>query len=895
MRHPMTLALTLLLAAPVAAQTATPPTAPATAPAQAAPAQPAGTVQDIVIVGTSELLVEFLRATLSVQPGTPLSAVNPRTVEQEVLASGYFKTAVAELRTVSGRDLLYVTVTPNPTISKVEVTGLSFLPADAFKASIADLLNIAPGATLNTERLEQAKDALASNFRSEGYPFQPSISSTTTANTDGSVTVNFVVDESAPLSRVEVSGATLLPRSTVVDIFKPLYDAKKFTPQAYFQAVQAVSQAYSDAGILQAGVNPTTTTLENGVLKVEVVEGKVTGVDLSNLNVTNADALAASLQTRVGRPVTLSAIQADVRTLSNQTGKAVGFAMQPDPTNPGQVTVLFGAADIATGPIKSIAVQGNTLIPTAQLLAAVNTKIGDTYSPQLAQQDFIAIRDVYRKAGYEVSTRDAITFQEGQLTFNIREVRVAKYEIQWQGKHNTKDRVITRELPPVGQAFNSTTLREALGRVSRLGFVRPVDLTTRSDDPQNPENITAVIVLAESDSGIPVNLAVGYDSLSGGWSGEAGYSNENVFGLAHKFGANLIIQQNEAGQNFAGNVSYSIPWLDFDFLDFRTVPTSLSVAAGTTVTGNNTLTKKATEDGVDPATGRDIKTGDNVDTYWDYTQRNTYFSVSAGRVLRPNLRGSVGIGVSYRTYYLEPFRDSDVPNAQGTETKVPVTTSEAEAQGLLPPESLTTNLTASLDYDSTNSPEFPTQGWRANTGVVYSFGRSGEQPVSWTELQGGASTYFGFGNTLVKEGGVTRKQQVFAVRANAGTLFGTYPEGTGFAVGGGSSPVAARQIRGIADGSLTGTNYFTTSAEYRYDFGLNYSVAQGLYGVVFADAGSAWGNATNPNFNLNYGFGAGLQLDLGFGGARLPSLRFDYGYSPQNGSGKFYFRLGNFW
>ncbi|PJI53195.1 hypothetical protein CTI14_31890 [Methylobacterium radiotolerans] len=93
---------------------------------------------------------------------------------------------------------------------------------------------------------------------------------------------------------------------------------------------------------------------------------------------------------------------------------------------------------------------------------------------------------------------------------------------------------------------------------------------------------------------------------------------------------------------------------------------------------------------------------------------------------------------------------------------------------------------------------------------------------------------------------MTRKQQVFAVRANAGTLFGTYPEGTGFAVGGGSSPVAARQIRGIADGSLTGTNYFTTSAEYRYDFGLNYSVAQGLYGVVFADAGSAWGNATNP-------------------------------------------------
>ncbi|MFD1730053.1 BamA/TamA family outer membrane protein [Deinococcus malanensis] len=133
------------------------------------------------------------------------------------------------------------------------------------------------------------------------------------------------------------------------------------------------------------------------------------------------------------------------------------------------------------------------------------------------------------------------------------------------------------------------------------------------------------------------------------------------------------------------------------------------------------------------------------------------------------------------------------------------------------------------------------------------------------------------------------------MRANAGTTFGNYPEGTGYSVGGGSSPVAARQIRGLADGELFGTNYFTTSAEYRYDFGLNAGIAQGLYGVVFADAGSAWGTTNNPNFDLKYGIGAGVQLDLGFGGARLPSLRFDYGFSPQNGSGKFYFRLGNFW
>ncbi|MFC4639590.1 BamA/OMP85 family outer membrane protein [Deinococcus hohokamensis] len=851
MRHPMTLAVTVLLTAPAVAQTA-------------------GTVQDITINGTSELLANFLRATLTVQPGAPLTSVNLRQVEQEVIASGYFKTAVAELRTVGGKDTLVVTVTPNPTISSVEATGLSFLPAEGFKKSIGELLNVAPGATLNTQRIEQAKEALAQNYQAEGYPFQPSISSEVKTNKDGTVTVNFVVDETAKISRVEVSGVTLLPQSTVTSIFKPLYDAKKFTPEAYYQAVEALQAAYSEAGILQAGVDTRASTLEGGVLKVRVIEGKVAAVDLSALGDPQA-----TLQTQVGQTVNLARLRADVRALANQTGKPVGFAIQPDPQNPAQVTVLFGAADIATGPVKSISVTGNTLVPTATLLAAVKTKVGDTYSPQLAQDDFLALRDAYRKAGYEISTRDAITFQEGALTFNIREVKLVGYELQWQGKHTTKDRVILRELPAPGGAYNQKTIQEALGRISRLGFVRPVNASVKSD-PQNPENVTYVLTLAETANGIPVNLALSYDSLNGGFGGEAGYSNPNVFGLGHNFSINVGAQQNEAKQNFVGNASYTIPWLDLDFLDFRTNPTSLSFNVGSNVAGNTPVVQPANTAGNDKPT----------DTGYDYTVRTTGFSVSAGRNLSQYLRLNLGAGVAYRTYYLEPVQTDDKPLA---------TVTPEQAAALVPQKSVTTNLTSSLNYDSTNSLEFPTTGVRAGVSATYSFGRSGDKPLGWTDLQGGASTYYGFGRILEKSPGVTSSQQVFAVRANAGTTFGNYPEGTGYAVGGGSTPSAARQIRGLADGELFGTNYFTSSAEYRYDFGLNGGIAQGLYGVLFADAGSAWGTTANPNFNLNYGFGAGVQLDLGFGGARLPSLRFDYGFSPQNGSGKFYFRLGNFW
>ncbi|WP_034384801.1 outer membrane protein assembly factor [Deinococcus sp. YIM 77859] len=842
MRHPHTLALTLLLAAPVAF------------------AQQAGTVQDVVVNGTTDLLANYVKAVLSIQPGAPLSSVNLRQVEQDVLASGYFKAATAELRTIGGRDTLVIRVTPNATIKTVEVSGLTFLAPEAFKERVAELLNIAPGATLNTQRIDQAKEALAQNYRSEGFPFTPSISATTKTNSDGTVTVSFVVDETAPLTRVEVEGVTLLPASTVTNIFKPLYDARKFTVPAYYGAVQQLQQAYDAAGYVQSGVNVQASTLENGVLRVRVVEGRAASVNFDGIDPTGV-----TLQTRVGEPLSVERLRADVRTLANKTGKPVGFALQADPQNPGQVAVYFGAADVASGPVRQIVFRGNTRVPTATLAAAIKTKVGDVYSPQLAQEDFLALRDVYRKAGFEISTRDAITFNEGTLTFNIREVRLSGYELQWQGRHRTQDRVILRELPAPGGLFNLNDLRAGLARVSRLGYVQVVGENVRSD-PQNPENVTYVLTLAESSQGIPLGLSAGYDSLTG-FSGEASYSNPNVFGLGHNLAVTAGAQQNDAGQNWYGNVSYTIPWLDLNFLDFRENRTSLSTSVGSSVAGNLTLNDKSS--------------GSAVDTGRQYTVRSTGFSVRAGRNLTQNLAASLGTGFSYRTYFLEPLKGDE----QSSYT-------DAQAQALLPPTSRITNVSGTLNYDTTDNPEFPSRGVRANTEASYNFGVSGTTPVAWTDVQGGASTYLGLGRTLDKGFGVQTRQQALAVRVNAGSILGNPASGTGYSVGGGSSPAAAYQIRGLDNNQLFGTNYFTASAEYRYDFNLSNSFTQGLYGVLFADAGDAWNSG--ETFQLNYGVGAGVQLNLGFGGARLPSLRFDYGFSPQSGNGKFYFRIGNF-
>ena len=874
MKHPLTLALTLALAAPLAAAqtTDTAPAAPATpAPATPAPATTApasATLGSVTVTGATDLLGSFLKASLTVQPGAALSSLNLRAIEQEALATGFFSTVNASLGTAGGQNVLTLAVKANPQISAVEITGLTYFPADGFKTRIADLLNIAPGATLNTDRVEQSKTLLADNFRTEGYPFAPNISTQTKAGSDGSVTLTYVVDETAPIKGIQISGNTRLPRETITTTFKPLFDAKKFTPDIYFKSAQQIAEAYQAAGFLQSGVDISGTKLEGGVLKVKLAEGQVGSVDTSNLG---EGVSADKLQTLVGAPLTVATLEADTRTLANQTGKSVGFALQPDPQNPAKVTVLFGDAQTATGPIKEIRFVGNTKLTQAELSAALKLQVGDVYSKQLGESSFFAIRDAYRAKGYDISTRDPVTFDNGVLTYTLREAQLAKFELNWEGKHRTQDRVILRELQNLKGVVTDASIRDGLDRITRLGIVKVSNLTTRSDDPNNPELLTYVITLADQGSTRSIPLGISYDTISG-FQGSVGVSNNNVFGLAHSLEGSVTAQPTGSGQFLGAAVTYSIPWLDIDFADFRKTRTSVALSLNSTLSPNNV-----------------ILNADGSDSGRQYTQRSSGFSVRLGRSLGRYLSGSLGVGTSYDVNYLESITATEQAVADAVGTTLP---DDTAANALIPDNGVVTRISPGLGYDSTNSGDFPTQGVRANLSPSYNFGSAGSTGLSWFRIEGGASTYFGFGKTLTKGFAQENKQQVVAVRANAGTLTGKYPSGSNFSIGG-ANTINAYELRGVPNATLVGSSYLTGSAEYRYDFGVSNAIAQGLYGIAFADAGSAW--ADNGTQSSAYSLGLGVQLNLGLGGALLPALRFDYGFSPSNSSSKFSFRLGPVW
>ncbi|PYE56242.1 BamA/OMP85 family outer membrane protein [Deinococcus yavapaiensis] len=813
------------------------------------------TLDDIVVVGANDLLANFLRVSLSVQPGVPLSSVNLRAVELETVNSGFFRSATAELRTENGRQVLRITVVPNASISSVSITGASFIPIEQITAFLEQRLNIASGATLNTARIEESKDLLRQAYRDNGFPFSPGVSAEVRPS-DAGVTVNYIIDEKAPVSRVEVTGNTQLPNDVVQEAFRPLVQGGTFNPQAYQQGLLAVARAYSDRGFAGSGPDASQVTLENGVLKIALREVQVASVDTSALG----NVAGVTLTTRQGGLLNQNVLAADIRSLSNAVGKPVTIQVRGDAQNPFLANVAFVVSDQQSGPVREIRIAGATAVPVDDIARVLSVRVGDTFNQEIAQLDYRNIQRLYNSRGFEISTRDPISYQDGVLTFAIREVRIGGYELSFQGTRNTQDRVILRELPDVGTVFNANDFRRGIERLIRTGLVKPPQVTSRVD-PLNPENLIFTLALQEQQTGV-FTPSLSYDTING-FSGELALSGNNLFGLGYGYAVGVSAAPNPVGEVLSANAQFTIPWLDFDFLDFRRNRTSLTVNLATTVTANNPINDPS-KPAAQQRTGR------------EYTQRATGGGISIGRSITPELAVGFNVSTQYTTNRLEPLatgETSDYTNEQ--------------ASALVPEPGLTTFFGVSANYDNANSPEFPTSGVRANSSAGYGFGSQGTTGLSFTQLTGGARTYFGLGNTL-PDG---TQQQAVALRVNGGTIIGSSPASQQFILGG-SNTNEALTLRGYDAGTFAGKNFISASAEYRYNFNLNAGFAQGLYGVVFADVGDAWNNASD--FGLNVGYGVGVQLNLGIGSTLLPALRFDYGFSPANPRGKFSFRLGNF-
>ncbi len=873
------------------AQTAPPPPAPPS-PAQPAPAQPASTpntqtgpIDEIIVEGadTALELQGLIKVSINLSVGDPIESVKPDEVRQQVLELGYFKTVAALTRNQDGKKQVVIRVELNPRISEVAFRGNSVLPSDRLKTFVDQQFNIATGTIVNNSKLEEGRVGLAQGYR-QLLPFSPKITIEQTPNTDGTVKITYVVDEAAAIKSVEVTGATLVPTKDIEALFGALVQKGQFDSQGYVTALNAVGAAYQKLGYRGSGVNPEATELADGKLTVAITELKIAAIDATALGVE-----PGQLSVKVGDYFNYDKLLNDLQSLSKNRDKQIQLKIEQVSTESVAVTIVFG--DAPTGPINQIKFTGNTVISSDDLTKLLRQKVGDTYNAQIATEiDYAAIAAAYDAAGYLIVGQPRVSYQDGTYSIELLEQKVVGYEVQWRGEHRTQDEVITREFPAAGGLFFRPALQKAFGRVQQLGLLRDLRLNGRIPNAEKPEEVILILELEEGQTGsfLP---SIGYNSLSG-FDGSLTYSESNLWGLNHILKIQVQAGPNDAGQVISGGASYSIPWLYIDFLDFKTVPTSVTFSVQSSIAGSTEIAKTKYTTAVDnPGT-----TVNEATEPRKFTTRGSGFGISLSRPIGQNFSVSFSTNLNYQTNTLETKGGAIYTDAE-----------QQSARSAVDADSLTFYTEIGGRYSTKNRDDFPTSGVVLSGAIGYGVGSQGTKPLSWTRYTVGVRGYQGFGFDQNGDFAFGEdKSFALAGRFSVGTILGSAPTTQIFSLGDVPTNNEDFALRGYTSGDLKGSVFYSGSLELRYDLGLKTSFTYGALGVLFFDFGNAWGNGavratrTDANGNviasipegLQWSVGLGVQINIGFGALQLPPIGLFYAFSPWNPSGKFHFTFG---
>lgn len=853
--------------------------------AQTAPATTLSkTIDDIVVQGlngssVSETLIGLVKVSITVSIGDPLTDIKPDELRAQILETGFFKEAKLEVVVREGRNVLVITVEENPVIDEVKFTGNTLVPSEQLARFLDQNFNVASGVVVNNGKLEQARQAIAQAYR-QLLPFTPEVKLSLSAPVSGKVSVTFTIIENAELKTVKVTGATLVPTADLETLFKGLTTAGKFDARAYLETVRAAQALYVAKGFRGSGPNLEQTELVAGTLTVVITELKIAALDATALGID-----ASTLSLKVGDFFNYTKLILETQGLAKGRNQQVGIKIEP--VSDDSVIVTFTLEDAPAGPITAIVINGNTAIKTADLVKVLQQKIGDTYNAQVAQEvDFPALAQAYQAAGFALASNGKVSYRDGVYTIDLLEQKLIGYELVWRGAHKTVDRVVLRELPPTGGLLDLNKLRAGFRKVQELGILKDARLDFKQPDPSKPEEVVLVLDLEEGSS-VQLLPGISFNTLEG-FAGSLQYTDTNAWGLGHRISGSFQASPSDAGQFLSGGASYSIPWLDVDFLDFRTVRTEFGFYVSTSVNGGISILKQPP--GVDNPLTPDTNEAD-ASFQRKYSTRNTGFGVNLSRPLLPNLTARFSLDFQYEQNYLERRDNTLYPTADAT------------ALALLPTDNITVFTQIATEYNTKNRIDFPTAGIVVNGSVGYGFGTEGlgtatPSPLSWTQGQLGFKTYLGLGWDSAGKIGVGGEDRNFALafRFNTGALLGDAPSNRAFRIGG-SSGSDALSLRGYDFQDLRGDVYYTGSLELRYDFGLRTSFTYGLLGIVWVDFGNAWGGTNafrKPGIGegIQFGYGIGAQVNLGFGGFQLPAIRLDYGWSALNPGGRFYFRLG---
>ncbi|HEY3265310.1 MAG TPA: BamA/TamA family outer membrane protein [Armatimonadota bacterium] len=512
---------------------------------------------------------------------------------------------------------------------------------------------------------------------------------------------------------------------------------------------------------------------------------------VGNVNISR-EAILAVVSIKPGSPFSVEAATRDVAAIRD-----LGFFQRVTHHEEDTVSGTRVIFEVTENPrITDIKITGNTKISTQDLLNLMITKKGDVLNVSRLGKDLDRIGQAYKDRGYLafVDIQDNYISPEGVLSIPVVEVKIERFEVEKKGK--TKPYVILREIETKpGSVYDGNKLRDDLYRVFNLGILE--DIQYRTEPGSTQDKIIIVLQPTEKKTG-QVELGFGYSSQQG-LIGRAGISDSNLKGTGKSLGLSLEIggRYRSAGvPPLSVETNYYQPYIDKHRTSF-----SASLYNKTTYRFTNTVVGSVS---------------------------------SSGQAYEVRGGGSLGFGrpVSRNSRVILSLRDDNIRTYSPEDTSV--------SSGLLLDTQRTSNVASvglSLVTDTRDDKQYD-----PSTGSLFTVGAE----VGHTRLGGDTQVFRTFTSNsgmfvkpaldyrryfaLAKRKAINVPTKVFAFRLKGGVATGPLTFFDQYFVGGADS------LRGFQEDRFWGKKSLLANAELRMPFASN------LQGVLFFDAGDAWGS-----------------------------------------------------
>jgi outer membrane protein insertion porin family len=592
--------------------------------------------------------------------------------------------------------------------------------------------------------------------------------------------------------------------------------------------------AFAQATLSGGNPVPVTATQQDSFRISEIiVKGNTT---------LNAPGIISASSLKVGQNATKADLDQAVRNListgnfggshPDEPEKAVVITADIDPvTKEGKVTIQVDENQ----KVLNFNLTGAGPIKTADVLAVMRTKTGEVLNLNTLRGDIAAIQKLYADKGFQaVVDANGFGITNGILDIPIIVGKIRRIKVL--GLTKTRPWVVTRELydQKEGDYYNVGKLQRAITRIYNTDLFADIQPAF----PQAELGFVDITLNLEEKRTGTVGLSIGYSNRAS-VVGRAEIGENNLFGRGQA--VNLMWEAGGLANRNSGQIDFTEPWLDRRH-------TSLSVSVYDRVVyrfGSNISSSPG-----GPVAGSDT----------DYFETHQGGQITISRPFRETIRGYAG------------FRYDKV--------KVPSLSLNINDAAVLQNGPLTI-LSGKIVQNTRDYDQDPAAGGFDT--LATDLGRADLKPVlvngqvppgsvtgvlNFTKLYVDSRRYFSPKGRRVTP---KDKRQVFALRLMVGGSSGTLPFSEQYFVGG------AESLRGYNEDRFWGKQMVLGSFEYRHP------LANSLTGVVFADAGDAWGGSyESVNFN-GFSQHSGFSPALGFGlGIRVVTpigpIRIDQGF-----------------